>query len=74
MLEVEPPCELQPDTVRRVNFYKRNGFHMLPHDYVQPPYSAGLPEVELKLMSTNPEMPPEPLISLLHSKVYNKKI
>lgn len=74
VLEVEPPCELQPDTVRRVNFYKRNGFHMLPHDYVQPPYSAGLPEVELRLMSTDPEMPPEPLISLLHSKVYNKKI
>lgn len=51
LLEVEPAGST-PMAARRIAFYERLGFRVR-HDvhYVQPPYSPGLPPVELWLMT-----------------------
>ena len=49
VLEVEPPTA--EAARRRIAFYRRAGFVAAPQRYVQPPYSAGLPPVELLLMA-----------------------
>lgn len=50
VLEVEPVQEINQQ--RRIQFYERLGFHMLPYTYVQPPISQGKKELYLHLMST----------------------
>lgn len=70
VLEVEPPLESEPVTMRRVGFYERAGLTLLPHHYIQPPYTQDLPSVELKLMSTDPTLPAQPVSTELHTKVY----
>ena len=70
LLEVEPPCPENSMAARRIGFYRRNGFEILPYDYIQPPYSPGLPSVPLLLMSTaalNPHLSAQ----TLHRQVYN---
>lgn len=69
VIEVEPPTGADPMTARRIGFYRRNGFEIIDRGYVQPPYSPGLPEVGLYLMSTAP-FPPHAAASTLHSRVY----
>ncbi len=50
-LEVEEPnTEL---SVRRIEFYKRNGFFLNEHTYIQPAIEEGKEPIPLKIMSTN---------------------
>lgn len=72
VVEVERPTT--PDSVesRRVEFYVRHGFFMLDYPYIQPPYAPGLPEVEMALMSTDPELNPERAARMLHERVYKR--
>lgn len=71
VIEVEPPTADDPMASRRIGFYRRNGFEIIDRGYVQPPYSAGQPEVSLYLMSTTP-FPPHVATSTLHKRVYRK--
>lgn len=73
ILEVEPPvCTL---TQRRVAFYERLGFKLLPCDYWQPSYGV-LPGVALRLMlhsgSCGGAVPSvDGMIESIHSCVYD---
>lgn len=73
VLEVELPNEAEPMTIRRINFYTRNGFTLLDYDYIQPPYSPELSEVPLKLMTTEPALDPKLITRTLHTQVYGIK-
>lgn len=69
--------ELPKDEIssRRVNFYLRNGFHLLERCYLQPSYDGIKPEVELKLMSTLANISDKKLeeyIQQIRDKVYHK--
>lgn len=72
VLEAElPQCgEL---AVRRIGFYKRNGFReCCDVDYVQPPYAPGLPSVPLRLMISNDaDVNLVEVVKLIHRNVYN---
>lgn len=50
IIEVERPET--PLALRRLNFYRRNGFQILSQDYIQPSYGAGRPEVPMFLLGT----------------------
>lgn len=71
-LEVEvPDSEI---TKRRVEFYKRNGFHLNTYPYTQPPLSKGQNPVSLMVMTygkavTNPGF--EAIKDKLYREVYN---
>ena len=69
VLEVEPDGTT-PFAARRIAFYSRNGFDAYDYEYIQPPYSAGLPSVRLTLMSTDPSLDPGKIASRLHCDVY----
>lgn len=69
VLEVEPP-ETGEMARRRIAFYERNGFRLLDVDYLQPPYSPGLPSVPLRLMVRGDLPDVETAIFILHSRVY----
>ncbi len=73
VLEVERPDPEFPLTEKRIQFYARNGFKILPFNYIQPPYAPGLPEVPLMLMSTLPSLDPYAVSCTLHSEVYGAK-
>lgn len=49
ILEVEL-AETSDMATRRINFYRRNGLHLLPYDYIQPAYSRELPSVPMHVM------------------------
>jgi ribosomal protein S18 acetylase RimI-like enzyme len=71
ILETELPNDEM--SIRRIRFYERNGFHKLNRTYFQPSYGGNKPEVELKLMSTNVDLPTETLdkyILQIREKVY----
>ncbi|HCE58595.1 MAG TPA: GNAT family N-acetyltransferase [Prolixibacteraceae bacterium] len=71
ILETELPSDEISN--RRIRFYERNGFHKLNRTYIQPSYGSNKPEVELKLMSTNVDIPVDELdsiIQLIRKKVY----
>ena len=70
VLEVEPPCADNPMASRRIDFYRRNGFVLLDHDYMQPPYSPGLPWLSLRLMSTKSDTDAAAVERILHRRVY----
>lgn len=70
VLEVERPADSNPMAARRIEFYRRNGFHVLSYDYIQPPYAPGLPSVPLLLMSTDPSIAPADVAATLHREVY----
>lgn len=70
VLEVEPPAADNPMAERRIGFYARNGFSVLDYDYIQPPYSPGLPSVPLLLMSTDPDDDAAGIARALHREVY----
>lgn len=51
VLEAEP-AGTNPMASRRIGFYRRQGFDLWEdYPYKQPPYSPGMPEVELRLMT-----------------------
>lgn len=73
VLEVEPPTD--NESMRRIRFYKSNGFCLHDDwDYQQPPYSSELPWVELKIMTFS-KIPHsvdfEHIKTTLYSNVYN---
>lgn len=75
ILEVEPPTDQL--TTRRVAFYQRLGFQLLPDPYVQPSYGV-VPGMPLRLMlhSLNAPVPPPPvaeMVKLIHRHVYGQK-
>lgn len=75
ILEVEPPTDQL--TTRRIAFYRRLGFQLLPHPYVQPSYGV-VPGMPLRLMlhSLNAPVPPPPvseMVRLIHCHVYGQK-
>lgn len=49
-LEVEPPDTKM--ALRRIGFYQRNGFHLLPDPYMQPPISPGKSKIPLRIMTS----------------------
>ncbi|MGM9865461.1 MAG: GNAT family N-acetyltransferase, partial [Muribaculaceae bacterium] len=71
ILEVEPAGST-PEAERRIRFYERNGFRVLDVQYVQPPYSPELPELELKLMLRGDIEDIDAVIKTIHKNVYNK--
>lgn len=54
LIEVEPPEEAIQQ--RRMDFYLREGFHVVDTNYVQPPYDPSLASVPLYLMCTDAGM------------------
>ena len=48
-LEAEPVTDEM--TLRRIDFYKRNGFFVNDYEYCQPAFSPNLPAVPLKIMT-----------------------
>lgn len=70
VLEVEPRLTGQM-AQRRIEFYKRCGFHEFDeYKYVQPPYGPGLPAVELTLMSNSERVNLDEVTRKLHTAVY----
>lgn len=72
VLEVELPVD--DLTRRRVAFYTRAGFSMLPDEYIQPPYRPGGASLPMKIMAWTPEQTSAPdfglIRSTLHREVY----
>ncbi len=52
VLEVEPPEEDMAR--RRIGFYRRGGFILTDHPYLQPPMEPGKPTLPLRLMTSVP--------------------
>lgn len=70
ILEVEP-AETSADAARRIDFYRRHGFHS--HDdfgYVQPPYTPGMPGLPMKLMTAAGKVDLPAAAELIKTKVY----
>ncbi len=69
ILEVEPPeSEL---TERRIGFYRRLGFRLLPDAYEQPSYGV-VPGIPLRLMLHGEHtVPTAEMIKTIHREVYN---
>ncbi len=71
-LEAEPP-----DTdiaKRRIEFYKRNGFFLNDHSYIQPPLSKGQGSVKLKLMTTKKPLTPtefDKVSTAIYEQIYH---
>ncbi|MDE6574593.1 MAG: GNAT family N-acetyltransferase [Muribaculaceae bacterium] len=70
ILEVEPETDADAMTVKRIAFYKNNGFRIVERDYIQPPYSACLPSVPLWLMACGEIPEVSTVASTLHRRVY----
>lgn len=70
VLEVEIPDN--ETARRRICFYQRNGFHLLPYSYTQPPYRQGGNSLPMKLMATAElsEAATARIIATLHREVY----
>lgn len=72
VVEVELP-DTDANAPRRIAFYERHGFTaMADFTYFQPPYSPGLPDVQLMLMTTKPIEDPTRFVIILHTIVYNQ--
>lgn len=72
VLEVERPVEEM--AVRRINFYKRQGYVLWERDYVQPPYRAGCERLPMYLMvhgNLDVNKDYETVKSRLYREVYN---
>lgn len=70
VIEVEP-ASTGKMARRRIEFYKRSGFYPYPDfEYIQPPYSTGLPSVRLMLMATSEDIDLAEVSSTLHQNVY----
>lgn len=71
VLEAELP-ESSNMAMRRIAFYTRAGFNAHPEfNYVQPPYSPGLPAVPLMLMTYGLSTDLQIIAGEIHSKVYS---
>lgn len=64
----------EPDTkpaMRRINFYKRLGFHLCQEDYYQPAYSKDKEAVKMLLMSY-PEMITQSAFITIKARLYEQ--
>lgn len=71
LLEVEP-AETEMAT-RRVNYYRRNGYHILDKTYKQPSYRPEGEEFPLWIMGNDERLPADALkeqVQLIKNKVY----
>ena len=71
ILEVEEPCgEMER---RRISFYSRCGFRLLPHPYMQPPYRAGGSPLAMRLMASHTfsDEAVEKAIAIILAEVYH---
>ncbi|HBJ77008.1 MAG TPA: hypothetical protein DDY68_04190 [Porphyromonadaceae bacterium] len=71
---LEAECPDTPIAIRRINFYKRNGFEVLKGDYMQPAYDADTQPVPLKILfhpNGNPLQSVEEIKKKLYEKVYH---
>lgn len=71
LLEAEIPHD--DISARRVEFYRRNGFEIMPWPYVQPPYEEGGTPVRMHLMSyglTADEAMFNRIRDMVHIRVY----
>ena len=74
ILEVEPATDV--NSVRRIKFYERNGYYLLPVKYRQPSYDGIKPSLDLLLMSNMAEIADtivKRYISDIHKEVYGVK-
>lgn len=73
-LEVEPP---ENDiSMRRIEFYKRLGFHLNDYDYLQPPLQKQHDFLPLRIMSYPKRVDNKEFIdfkNVIYDKVYNMK-
>lgn len=71
-LEVEPPeGEL---SIRRIGFYRRNGFYLNDYPYIQPPISHGRKAIPLRIMTYAAAVAPETYRNIrdtLYCEVYH---
>lgn len=73
IIEVEPR-EMSEEASRRIGFYSRHGMKL--HEdftYRQPSYGAGLPSVELKLMTSRDGVDLKEATRLIHKYVYKSE-
>lgn len=49
IIEVEQPTD--SISQRRITFYERNGMHILPYNYQQPPYAKELQPLPMRIMA-----------------------
>ncbi len=73
-LEVEPPATEM--AIRRIDFYKRNGFFLNDYAYIQPPLAVNQKPVELKIMSSEKPLSVqefEAIRGTLFAEVYDVK-
>ncbi|MDR1006523.1 MAG: GNAT family N-acetyltransferase [Bacteroidales bacterium] len=72
VLEVEQPFE--PLQQRRIRFYERLGFVLLPNNYIQPPYSPDKQSLQMRIMLSDENLlrfcPFETIQARLHTSVY----
>lgn len=72
LLEVELPHT--PLAIRRIAFYQRQGFTLLPFEYLQPPYNKGDAPLPLQIMCTRSDVVSkryDEYVNTLHHYVYN---
>lgn len=69
ILESEPDFQ-DSIAARRIQFYKRNGFHIVEENYIQPPYGQGKRALNLFLMSNFKVQDKKQCIAELHNVVY----
>ena len=69
VVEIEPPVESEPLTVKRAKFCSRLGFVTIDSSYIQPPYGPGLPSVPLHLLATT-VLPANMTAATLRNEVY----
>ncbi len=71
-LEVEPPNE--DISIRRIEFYHRNGFFLNNHPYIQPAISKGKSPVPLRIMTFGKKIGKlkfNDIKNILYTNVYN---
>lgn len=68
VLECELP-DYSPMAGRRIAFYQRLGFEVLPLEYAQPPYTERGDFVPMCLLSNQPDISPS-IIDTLYTRVY----
>lgn len=74
-LEVEPPNTQM--ALRRIGFYRRNGFFLNEYPYLQPPMSKGQDTVGLMLMTSGKAVDAQEfkhIKSLIHRHVYGQLV
>lgn len=70
ILEVEPADD--PLSLRRVNFYKRNGYQVIYTDYIQPSYYTDADACRLWIMASKSDIDISNVLNVIKYNVYDK--